>query len=75
MVLVHRLLQRLGVPERCDLAAIRDLAEQVARDIPILLIFRQEGLAEQGWTDYPFWWPVLIAPHEATPCVYARGQT
>ncbi len=51
----------------------RDLAEQVARDIPILLLFRQEGRADQGWTDHPFWWPVLIAPAEATPCVYARG--
>jgi len=50
----------------------RDLAEQVARDIPILLLFRQEGRADQGWTDQPFWWPVLIAPAEATPCVYAR---
>jgi hypothetical protein len=52
----------------------RDLAEQVARDIPILLLFRQEGRADQGWTDSPFWWPVLIAPQEATPCVYAREQ-
>ena len=49
----------------------RDLAEQYARDIPMLLLFKQEGLKSQGWTDQAFWWPVLIAPHEAMPCVYA----
>ena len=49
----------------------QDLAEKIARDIPMLLLFRQEGLKEQGWSGHPFWWPVLIAPHDATPCVYA----
>lgn len=50
----------------------RDLAEQIAHDIPMLLLFRQEGSKDQGWSGYPFWWPVLIAPTEATPCVYAK---
>jgi hypothetical protein len=53
----------------------RDLAARVARDIPMLLLFRQEGTKEQGWTGHPFWWPVLIAPADATPCVYARDTT
>jgi hypothetical protein len=49
----------------------RDLAAQIAVDIPILLLFRQQGLKDQGWSDHPFWWPVFIAPSAATPCVYA----
>ncbi len=49
----------------------RDLAETYARDIPMLLLFRQEGLKSQGWTDQAFWWPVFVAPHDAMPCVYA----
>lgn len=50
----------------------RDLAAHIARDIPMLLLFRQEGTKEQGWSGHPFWWPVFMAPAEATPCVYAR---
>ena len=51
----------------------RDLAEQIAQDIPMLLLFRQEGAKDQGWSGHPFWWPVLISPTEATPCVYAKA--
>jgi hypothetical protein len=53
----------------------RDLAERIARDVPMLLLFRQEGTKEQGWSGHPFWWPVLIAPQDATPCVYASDGT
>ena len=49
----------------------RDLAETYARDVPMLLLFKQEGLKSQGWTDQAFWWPVFVAPHDAMPCVYA----
>ena len=52
----------------------RDLAERIAKDIPMLLLFRQEGTKEQGWSGHPFWWPVLIAPQEATPCIYAASE-
>lgn len=52
----------------------RDLAERIAKDIPMLLLFRQEGTKEQGWLGHPFWWPVLIAPQEATPCIYAASE-
>ena len=53
----------------------RDLAEQFARDVPILLLFRQDGSEKKGWTGHPFWWPVLIAPADATPCVFAKETT
>lgn len=51
----------------------RDIAEKIAKDIPMLLLLRQEGTKEQGWSGHPFWWPVLIAPQDATPCIYAAG--
>lgn len=52
----------------------RVIAEQYARDIPMLLLFAQEGAKERGWSGHPFWWPVLIAPYEAEPCVYSASD-
>jgi Z1 domain len=49
----------------------RDIAEVHARRMPMLLLFRVNGAANQGWGGHPFWWPVLIAPHEAAPVVYS----
>lgn len=49
------------------------VAEQYATDAPMLLLLRQEGRKEDGWAGYPFWWPVLIAPANAEPCVYANN--
>ena len=50
----------------------RDLAEKVADDLPILFLLRQNGLKDDGWSGHPFWMPVLIAPRDSTPCVFAR---
>ena len=52
----------------------RDLAERIAKDIPMLLLFKQEGTKEQGWSGHPFWWPVLIAPQDSIPCIYSAGE-
>lgn len=52
----------------------RVIAEKFARDIPILMLFAQEGAKEKGWAGHPFWWPVLIAPYDAAPCVYAASE-
>jgi hypothetical protein len=49
----------------------RDIAEAFARTIPVLLLFRINGAADNGWGGHPFWWPVLIAPHEAAPVIYS----
>lgn len=49
----------------------RDIAERVARTEPILMLFRQDGSKEAGWLGHPFWWPVLVTPFDAEPCVYA----
>lgn len=49
----------------------RDLADEYAQSIPMLMLFRLDGDREKGWGGHPFWWPVLVAPKDATPCVYA----
>jgi hypothetical protein len=48
-----------------------EVAKQVAIDIPVLTLLRQEGLKEQGWMDSPFWWPVMVAPKRMRPVIFA----
>lgn len=40
----------------------REIAKEKAIDIPMLMLFRQNGLEKRGWMDSPFWWPVIVAP-------------
>ncbi|OBW61220.1 MAG: hypothetical protein A9183_03710 [Dehalococcoides mccartyi] len=47
-----------------------EIARKIAIDIPILMLFRQNGDKEQNWRDSPFWWPVLYAPRETRTCVF-----
>ncbi|MEN3974284.1 Z1 domain-containing protein [Emcibacter sp. SYSU 3D8] len=39
--------------------------------LPVLALFKQEGRLEDGWRDAPFWWPVLFAPANAAPSIFA----
>jgi hypothetical protein len=48
------------------------VAKMAATDIPVLILIRQEGLAENGWTECPFWWPVLITPAVTRTTLFAR---
>jgi hypothetical protein len=48
-----------------------EVAKQVAIDIPALMLLRQEGLKEQGWRGSPFWWPIMIAPQNIRPVIFA----
>jgi len=48
------------------------IARQTAIDIPMLMLFRQNGQKEKGWMDSPFWWPVLVSPRETRICVFAN---
>ena len=43
----------------------------IAKDIPALMLLRQNGLEEQGWRGSPFWWPVMIAPQKTRPVIFA----
>jgi len=50
------------------------VAKQAAKDIPILMLFRQNGLEEQGWRGSPFWWPVLMAPENTRTVIFASDS-
>lgn len=47
------------------------LAKQTAIDIPMLMLFRQNGREDDGWRGSPFWWPVLVAPKNTRTVIYA----
>lgn len=47
------------------------IARDTAIDIPILMLFKQNGLCSDGWKDYPFWWPVLYTPANTQTVIFA----
>ncbi len=51
--------------------AIRDLVLDRLRSKPALILLRQEGTKDLGWSGHAFWWPILAAPGTAEPCVFA----
>lgn len=46
-------------------------ASQNAINRPALILTRQIGTKELGWSDAPFWWPALIVQENAPTSVYA----
>jgi len=48
------------------------IARQYAQDIPLLMLIRQNGDAQQDWRDCPFWWPVILPPANARTTLFAR---
>lgn len=46
------------------------IARDIAIDIPMLMLFRQNGLESQGW-ECPFWWPVLYTPTNTRTVIFA----
>jgi len=48
---------------------------ETAIDIPILMLFRQNGLKDKGWRDCPFWWSVLMVPKETSTVIFASDIT
>ncbi|HZH98398.1 MAG TPA: Z1 domain-containing protein, partial [Fimbriimonadaceae bacterium] len=48
------------------------IASRIARDLPMLMLFRQKGDKELGWRDCPFWWPVLYMPQRMDTVVFAK---
>jgi len=47
------------------------IAAKVAIDIPMLMLFRQNGHKTDGWKDQPFWWPVITAPENTHTSIFA----
>lgn len=48
-----------------------DEASVKAADIPALMLLRQNGKEDKGWRGLPFWWPVVVTPHNAITSVFA----
>ncbi|ANU22010.1 Z1 domain-containing protein [Planococcus donghaensis] len=48
------------------------LARSLANDIPALILLKQNGLKINGWNDAPFWWPIIVAPSDTIPTVFAK---
>lgn len=48
-------------------------ARNAAVDLPLLMLIRQEGVAE-GWTGAPFWWPVIYMPENMRPTLFAKSK-
>ena len=50
---------------------IRNLVLDPLRSKPALVMLRQEGTRDLGWSGHAFWWPILAAPGTVEPCVFA----
>ncbi len=50
-----------------------DIVARLGDRLPILMLFRQNGDAEKGWRDAPFWWPVMFPPPRSSPAVFAAS--
>ena len=46
------------------------LTRDFAQDHPILFLLRQNGAADKGWRDTPFYWPVIRAQGNAPTAIY-----
>jgi hypothetical protein len=46
------------------------LAKTYAIDHPILFLLRQDGTAQKGWRDTPFYWPVIRAQANTPTAIY-----
>jgi hypothetical protein len=51
------------------------LARDVATSIPMLMLFRQNGLEEQGWRGTPFYWPLIWAPGDTRTAIFSSTTT
>jgi hypothetical protein len=48
------------------------IAKSTAINIPMLMLFGQNGKKSDGWNGQPFWWPVLVAPGNTRTTVFTR---
>jgi len=49
------------------------VVSELGDKLPILMLFRENGTADKGWRDTPFWWPVLFPPVKSAPAVFAAS--
>ena len=46
------------------------LSQAKAAERPVLMLFRQNGLASRGWRDTPFYWPVFRAQDDVREGIF-----
>lgn len=51
--------------------ALRSVVLGSGRTKPALVLLQQEGSTELGWSGSKFWWPILAAPSNVEPCIFA----
>jgi hypothetical protein len=51
--------------------ALRTKVLDKPRSRPALILLQQKGGRDRGWSAHPFWWPILAAPTDGEPCVFA----
>jgi hypothetical protein len=51
------------------------IARREAKEIPMLMLFRQDGAEDQGWRGTPFYWPVIRAPENTQVAVYSHASS
>lgn len=75
MVETGRRLSRAGSGDKSGRSilgpALRAKVVGPSRSKPALVLLQQEGGKDLGWTAHRFWWPILVAPGNAKPCVFA----
>lgn len=49
------------------------IVQRLGDRLPIIMLFRQNGVAAKGWRDAAFWWPVLFPPVKSAPAVFAAS--
>jgi hypothetical protein len=51
---------------------LRPVVENSFPEHTKLVLLQQQGRVSQGWSGgHSFWWPVLVAPQDTEPCVFA----
>ena len=50
---------------------LRSMIVDPARTKPVLILLQQDGSKERGWSGNKFWWPILAAPGNVEPCIFA----
>jgi hypothetical protein len=79
MVLKNRKISRVlgdgSLSNAPDSGGTLTQAKNIAQDKPCLILTRQNGYAEDGWRDCPFWWPVIVTPKNANIAVFSLSPT
>ena len=47
------------------------IAKKIAVDIPSVILLRQNGRTEHGWSGVPFYWVVVVAPQKTKTVVFS----